>query len=154
MLGKCLWKIHQSNRREDSDTPSLALSALKAFQRAADRLPPRKGQQEPSLEPMYKGVFVINKLVELEELTQSDGASRIEKTLQQQKQFDSSNLPKYIEDMKWIDHIINVLKYLRGVDKARWHHRIAFKVCNSVGCRSRNGSLTTPLGRPAVISEA
>lgn len=75
MLGKCLWKLYFLPNIHDDQRAQLISETLRSFHNAVDRLPQRKdpARQEPVLEPIYKVIFVIHKLVEREEMTVSCG---------------------------------------------------------------------------------
>lgn len=69
MLGKCLWKMHNC----DEDVPVKArkishVDALDAFRRAIELLPGRRDSRHPekqlTLEPHYKLLSTVHKLVQ------------------------------------------------------------------------------------------
>ena len=67
MLGKCLWKCHLKSANPDQPGQfENAQHAMTAFQKALDIMPARKdpAKQELILEPIYKIIAVVHKLVE------------------------------------------------------------------------------------------
>lgn len=69
MLGKCLWKMH--NCSDELRGKALRVSyddALNAFKRAIELLPERRDNKhpgkDPTLEPHYKLISIIHKLVQ------------------------------------------------------------------------------------------
>lgn len=70
MLGKCLWKMHScgDDVRGKAQPPDVQY-ALDAFAHAIECLPGRKdSRQDPILEPHYKLVSVVHKLVQRRQL--------------------------------------------------------------------------------------
>lgn len=66
MLGKCLWKMHNCS---EYVRPKISyVEALDAFTRAIELLPERRDGRHPekqlTLEPHYKLVSVVHKLVQ------------------------------------------------------------------------------------------
>lgn len=69
MLGKCLWKMHNSSpelRGPGRHVPYTEV--LDSFTRAVELLPERRDnrhpEKDPTLEPHYKLVSVVHKLVQ------------------------------------------------------------------------------------------
>ena len=64
MLGKCLWKMHNFGRAQRISH----VEVLDAFRRAIELLPERRDnrhpEKDPTLEPHYKLVSVVHKLVQ------------------------------------------------------------------------------------------
>jgi hypothetical protein len=64
MLGKCLWKILPIQDEDDKDKRRRTVSSmLDSFERAIKTLPAREARRDPILEPHYKLVSVVHKLV-------------------------------------------------------------------------------------------
>jgi hypothetical protein len=70
MLGKCLWKMWTRSHDELSEPSRRPMyeEALESFSRAIKKLPGRDSRKEPILEPHYKLVSVVHKLVIAETL--------------------------------------------------------------------------------------
>ena len=70
MLGKCLWKMWTAQVKdlpEESTCPNFD-DVLDSFSQAINKLPSRDSRKEPILEPHYKLVSVVHKLVIAEAL--------------------------------------------------------------------------------------
>ena len=79
MLGKCFWKLHKiSSEQHNSDLPQFCRLALDAFTRAVETTPERKdtNRQDPILEPIYKLVSIVHKLVGFSEMDVSKSGLR------------------------------------------------------------------------------
>ena len=70
MLGKCLWKMHNCEDHVRGKARSLDFQqALDALVHAIECLPGRKdSRHDPILEPHYKLVSVVHKLVQKKQL--------------------------------------------------------------------------------------
>lgn len=73
MLGKCLWKMYNCSAEVRGRAPKIGfVHALEAFTRAIKLLPERRDnrhpEKQPTLEPHYKLVSVIHKLVQARRL--------------------------------------------------------------------------------------
>lgn len=80
MIGKCFWKLHQvTSEQTDSDLPQFCRLALDAFTRAVETAPERKdvNRQDPVLEPIYKLVSMVHKLVGFSEMDVSKSKHKI-----------------------------------------------------------------------------
>ena len=67
MLGKCVWKMYLEAGDPEDSRHEIADKVLEVFNLAVEKLPQRKdpARQEPTLEPIYKVVFVVHRLVTL-----------------------------------------------------------------------------------------
>jgi hypothetical protein len=130
MLAKSLWKMWTA----DYNAALQAMSAgtappvrngpsweevISPIVGAIERLPDKKGKSgEPILEPHYKLVSIVHKLVKRRAIDHSQGAEVLSNT------FYSQNIgsPENYDD--WERYILAVVKALRTADKSSWHHRI------------------------------
>jgi hypothetical protein len=65
MLGKCLWKILNHPTNLQSEFPLVAINdPIRCFVEAVNTVPERRDRQEPILEPHYKLVSIVHKLVQ------------------------------------------------------------------------------------------
>ncbi|KAJ8058222.1 hypothetical protein OCU04_012418 [Sclerotinia nivalis] len=132
MLGKCQWKMIASAREEWCDKPPTNVPTmdmvLSAFVRAIETCPkPSKSSQEPILEPHYKLVSLVHKLVARGEMEFQDAA----KLLQDQPYGPRKGDPFVIEsDEDWEIFILACFRQLRNADKPHWHHRMIARVAN------------------------
>lgn len=134
MLGKCLWKMFCKAADEwdpavQATKPSVD-EVLRAFINAIKTVPrPRDSRQEPILEPHYKLVSIVHKLVMKGEL-QPQAAADI---LQEQPYATGRGDPEVIESLEeWQAYILESLRHLRGLDKQHWHHRMIARYANII----------------------
>jgi hypothetical protein len=74
MLGKCLWKMWTSPAEDlppNAKRPEFD-DALECIARAIEKLPSRDSRKDPILEPHYKLVSMVHKLVTVEALEVRD----------------------------------------------------------------------------------
>lgn len=126
MLGKCYWKMFcqpedEYNPNTTASKPTMDL-LLDTFANAATTVPkPRDSRQEPILEPHYKLVSVVHKLVMMRAM-KPQAASDF---LQQQPYAVRKGETISIEDAEeWDSYILSSLRNLRSMDKQHWHHRM------------------------------
>lgn len=130
MLGKCLWKAYYKVSDEWVATervtkPSMQ-SILNAFVKAIETVPrPKDSRQEPILEPHYKLVSIVHKLVTKGDLHPQAGAD----LLQEQPYKIRKGEHVTIESLEeWEPFILESLRHLRNADKQHWHHRMIARV--------------------------
>lgn len=132
MIGKCLWKmfnkaVDEWDAKDRASRPSVQ-SVLNAFVKAIRTAPKQKdSRQEPILEPHYKLVSVVHKLVMLKEMEMQDAAN----LLQQQPYAILKGEPVTITNLEeWDAFILDSLRHLRNADKQHWHHRMVARVAD------------------------
>lgn len=132
MQGKCLWKAYfkvSDEWAEDKGVvkPSLQ-SILNAFVKAIDTVPrPKDSRQDPILEPHYKLVSVVHKLVMNGDMEAQAGAD----LLQEQPFKIRKGESIAIRDLEeWEPFILESLRHLRNADKQHWHHRMIARVAS------------------------
>jgi hypothetical protein len=126
MLGKCLWKMYTASDeiREGQKAPSLQ-EVMDCFTRAIETLPNRRdSRKEPTLEPHYKLVSIVNKLVRRGDINAAAGAEVLRATSY------ASKVTLETDEDSWEHYVLNVLKNLRAADKSGWHHRMTARVRN------------------------
>ncbi|KAF8857800.1 hypothetical protein BDZ45DRAFT_623207 [Acephala macrosclerotiorum] len=134
MLGKCLWKMYCKAHEEWDEKlratrPSVDL-VLRAFVNAIKHVPkPRDSRQEPILEPHYKLVSIIHKLIMMRAMEPQAGAD----LLQQQPFAIRKGEEVKIENLEeWEPFVLESLQHLRNSDKQHWHHRMVARAANIV----------------------
>ncbi|KAM3066377.1 Histone transcription regulator 3 [Clarireedia jacksonii] len=135
MLGKCEWKMITRSQEEwehkgpPSNLPTIDM-ILKHFVRAIETCPkPRDSRQEPVLEPHYKLVSLVHKLVSRGEMEPQAAA----KLLQEQPYGPRKGDPFVISDEEdWEIFILACFRQLRNADKPHWHHRMIARVANII----------------------
>ncbi|KAK5129708.1 hypothetical protein LTR08_002952 [Meristemomyces frigidus] len=130
MLGKCLWKMHAA---EDTvrgrDVAPSAEQVLEVFVRAIELLPDKKDgreKREPVLEPHYKLVAIVHKLVGRGELSLEQARGALEHTPYAR----TVTFPREMDG--WVSHVLAVLKTLRAADKSNWHHRMIARAAHII----------------------
>jgi tetratricopeptide (TPR) repeat protein len=130
MLAKSLWKMWAANYAAVADAASsgTALSVQRGpsweevidpVVGAIERLPDKKGRSgEPILEPHYKLVALVHKLVQRKAIDHQKGAEVLSNS------FYSKNIGHPGSMDAWEQYILAVVKALRTADKSSWHHRI------------------------------
>ena len=122
-LGKCLWKLfgRPGNFSIDHRLP------VNAFVRAIECVPEKRDSRHPDrdviLEPHYKLVSVVHKLVRDRHIHPEEGAQVLQISPHTRKA--SLNDP---ED--WTAFVLSVLKTLRAADKQNWHHRMVARAAH------------------------
>jgi hypothetical protein len=131
MIGKCRWKMYSKggddSGRDPSSKPSVE-SVLSAFVKAIQTVPkPRDSRQEPILEPHYKLVSIVHKLVIHGAMEPQDGAN----LLQQQPYAIRKGEHVDINDQEdWEPFVLESFRHLRNADKQHWHHRMIARVAS------------------------
>ncbi|KAI9644608.1 Histone transcription regulator 3 [Ciborinia camelliae] len=134
MLVKCQWKMIGIAREEWPTNPPANVPTvdmvLSTLVRAIELCPkPTKSSQEPVLEPHYKLVSLVHKLVARKEMEFQDAA----KLLQDQPYGPRKSDPFVIEsDEDWEIFILACFRQLRNSDKQHWHHRMIARVANII----------------------
>jgi hypothetical protein len=141
MLGKCLRKISSTQDEDEGDKRQRTVSAmLDSFETAIKTLPAREARRDPILEPHYKLVSVVHKLVSrgivevcspffdkcLFNRDQREAACEALKATP----YANKVYPPTDSEGGWDEYVIQILKNLRSADKAGWHHRMTARVGN------------------------
>ncbi|RFU73309.1 histone transcription regulator 3 [Trichoderma arundinaceum] len=130
MLAKCYWKMYQTPEEEldskDKDTRIGVNTVLKALKDAVSvAYNARKSRSsDPILEPHYKIVSIVHKLVMRGDLPAKEAAE----LLSEQPfgvQFKADDIfASFTEPEDWEEYIIPSLVKLKEKDKSNWQHRI------------------------------
>lgn len=128
MLSKCLWKMYQKrvdtlcgkDKRARPTIQAIVVALEKAIEVVSLLPKPRHGQ-DPILEPHYKIVSVLYKLVGREEMMPQVAAD----ILQRQPYGLHRGDKVTIDD--WESYLIEILRHLRDKDKSHWQHRIIMR---------------------------
>ncbi len=126
MLGKCLWKM-LTNPEPDSRRRVLAEEALDAFSEAIENLPERKDSRaDHILEPHFKLVSVVHKLVHRKMLTPLQGSEALQATLW------ARNVHIAEDEDSWEPYVLEILRKIGHADKSNWHHRIIARTAHVI----------------------
>ncbi|KAL1960935.1 hypothetical protein VTO42DRAFT_5919 [Malbranchea cinnamomea] len=124
MFSKCLWKMFNSEEQATGSHRTIEPDdILESLLDAIDSLPQKK---DPVLEPHFKFVSVIHKLVKRGILQPRDASERLLATPW------GKNLSAVDEMTSWKPFILDVLKNLQNADKANWHHRIVARAARVI----------------------
>ena len=134
MLGKCLWKMKMF--KHDSPIPGRATrpssqQVLNSFIRAIELIPDEKRKdsrekREPVLEPHYKLVSIVHKLLNHGHISLEQAKEALENT-------PYASTVKFPEELGgWVAYVLGVLKALRATDKSNWHHRMVDRAARIV----------------------
>lgn len=130
MLGKSLWKIHSSSYTTTQETSVGLQEALEAFSMAIQCVPEKRDSRHPDrdpvLEPHYKLVSVVHKLVQRRIISPEDGCRYLDATPY------AAKVPHVEDPDAWEGYIISVLNKLRAADKANWHHRMVARAAHVI----------------------
>jgi hypothetical protein len=127
MLGKCLWKMHTASDEISSQmNKPTSQDVIEAFTRAIEVLPRKDGRKEPVLEPHYKLVSIVHKLVQRKELSHA-AAGEILQTSHYLKDIDAIS-----DTDEWGPYVLQVLKTIRTADKSGWHHRMTARAARII----------------------
>lgn len=130
MLGKCLWKIYSSGNPSAQDAPAGLQEALEAFTMAIQCVPEKRDNRHPDrdpvLEPHYKLVSVVHKLVQRRIISPEEGCRHLDATPY------AAKVPHVEDPDAWEGFIISVLNKLRAADKANWHHRMVARAAHVI----------------------
>lgn len=131
MLSKCLWKMYQKplaalEMKDIKSQPTIktVIGAMEKTIEVVSLLPKPRHGQDPVLEPHYKIVSVLHKLVVLRRVTFPFAAE----ILQRQPYAIQRGQKVTIESSDdWDSHVVELLRHLRDKDKSHWQHRIIMR---------------------------
>ena len=131
MVAKCLWKMYQKppeeldeKNRRHRPTVRTVLDALEKSIAVVASLPKPRHGQDPILEPHYKILSVVHKLVLRGDLEIAEAAE----ILQRQPWSPDRGKTIPIDNAgDWEAYVIRSLRFLRDKDKSNWQHRLIMR---------------------------
>ncbi|KAI8154437.1 Histone transcription regulator 3 [Colletotrichum sp. SAR 10_70] len=130
MLTKCLWKMYQKpvdqlseKNRQTRPSVDYLISALEHAVEVVAAVP-KSRHSDPILEPHYKIVSIVHKLVIRNDLTWQEGADILSRQPFGMELGDDITMND-VED--WEEYVIRNLHHLRDKDKSNWQHRIIMR---------------------------
>ncbi|KAL1879678.1 hypothetical protein VTK73DRAFT_6853 [Phialemonium thermophilum] len=150
MLAKCLWKMYQKpadslDEKDRSNQPTVdrVIQALEKTVEVVSALPKPRHGQDPILEPHYKILSIVHKLVVRGDLEAQAGFD----ILQRQPYAPALGENFTVKNSKeWETYMIKSLRHLRDKDKSNWQHRLVIRharvLFDDCDDDSRNGQLT------------
>ncbi|KAI0160847.1 hypothetical protein GGR52DRAFT_149031 [Hypoxylon sp. FL1284] len=131
MVAKCLWKMYRTpltslDHRDRRDRPSLEalIDALEKAVEVVFALPKPRHGQDPILEPHYKIVSIMHKLVMRGDLAPQEAADILQR---QPFAIQSGQKVEMKELEEWEPYVIKTLSHLREKDRSNWQHRIIMR---------------------------
>ncbi|OAX84125.1 hypothetical protein ACJ72_01514 [Emergomyces africanus] len=126
MLSKCLWKMFCcDDATRGSHSPVEVDDVLDSLVDAIEALPSKRdSRSDPILEPHFKLVSIVHKLVHGGFLKPEDARERLLTTPYARK--------VSLNNGEWKPYILEVLKALRNADKSNWHHRIVLRAAHII----------------------
>ncbi|KAI0803915.1 hypothetical protein GGR55DRAFT_660204 [Xylaria sp. FL0064] len=128
MYSKCLWKMYQKPLtaldpvdQRSKPTVQMVIKALEQSVKVVSALPKPRHGQDPILEPHYKIVSVVHKLVLLDDLQPQEAADILQR---QPYAIDNGERVEITDLGDWEGHVIKTLTHLREKDRSNWQHRI------------------------------
>ncbi|PBP23574.1 putative transcriptional corepressor [Diplocarpon rosae] len=133
MIGKCQWKMfcracEEWDPKVKATKPAME-SVLSSFSNAIKKAPRHNAnsRSEPVLEPHYKLVSVVHKLVLMQAMPAQDAAD----LLQKQPSAPLKGEAVVVDTPEsWDSYILSNLRHLRALDKQHWNHRMVARVAN------------------------
>lgn len=130
MVSKCLWKMYQkpvetlsAKDKKARPTVQKIVDALEKTIEVVSKLPKPRHGQDPILEPHYKIVSILHKLVSREDMAPQEAAD----ILQRQPYAVRRGEKITIESDDWEEYVVEHLRHLRDKDKSHWQHRIIMR---------------------------
>lgn len=131
MLSKCLWKMYSTNDWELAEKDIKAKPTIQALVATLEKtievvslLPKPRHGQDPVLEPHYKIVSILYKLVKRQEMTPQAAADILQRQPYALHRGDKVTIEQVDE---WESYLVEILRHLRDKDKSHWQHRIIMR---------------------------
>ncbi|CCC07064.1 unnamed protein product [Sordaria macrospora k-hell] len=131
MIAKCLWKMYQKpveeldeKNRRGRPSVQAVIKALEKTVEVVRALPKPRHGQDPILEPHYKILSVINKLVTRGDLPRQEAADILQRQPFAPGRGEQVTLENH-ED--WHEYMLRYMRHLRDKDKSNWQHRMIIR---------------------------
>lgn len=124
MFSKCLWKMYQKDDGGSPTLPQLFTALHDAAATAAAM--PKSRHSDPVLEPHYKVLSVVHKLV----MNVAIDGERAGEILAEQPfglVFDKEDKTELNDNATWVAYVLRNLRHLRDKDKSNWQHRLIMR---------------------------
>ena len=127
-LGKCLWKMFESPENQDKRNVRPE-EVLEAFVDAVDASPKKEKATDYVLEPHFKLVSIVHKMVHRKHIKPQIGRDWLQAT-----RFAHEVVLAIDEDgdPDWERYVLDILKKLIVADKQHWHHRIVARAAHVI----------------------
>lgn len=130
MLTKCYWKMYQTPDekldKKDQNARITKDKVLETLTKAIDvaHKARRSRNSDPILEPHYKIVTILHKLVARKDIPASEAASILSSQPLGIKIKPDDHFASFSKPEDWEEYTIRNLTKLREKDRQNWHHRI------------------------------
>ncbi|OTB01683.1 hypothetical protein M426DRAFT_212721 [Hypoxylon sp. CI-4A] len=131
MVAKCIWKMYQKpptslDHRDRRDRPTMqtVISTLEKAVEVVAALPKPRHGQDPILEPHYKIVSIMHKLVMRGDIGPQEAADILQR---QPYAINDGEAVEISESEDWEPYVIKTLGHLREKDRSNWQHRIIMR---------------------------
>ena len=131
LRGKVLWKMHSCSDEVLNGRKRLQYQpVIDTFVRAIKCVPDKKDSRHPDkpmiLEPHYKLLSVVHKMVLERVMTPQQGCRTLKATQYARR------VPNVQDSEEWVDYVQEVLKALRSADKSNWQHRMVARAAKII----------------------
>ena len=131
MLGKVLWKMHSCSVEILNGAKRIHHQAvIDALVQAIKCVPDKKDSRHPDkpsiLEPHYKLLSVVHKLVMAKTCSPQQGCRILRAT------HYAERVPDVHDSDEWVDYMQEVLRALRSADRSNWHHRMVARAAQTI----------------------
>lgn len=133
MLAKCYWKMFTTQNADLDSTDQRARvdahTVLNAIRKSVEvAYNARKSKRsEPILEPHYKIVSILHKMVKRGDLPAKEAATVLSEQPLAVPVHDDDHFAAFAEPEDWEEYTIGNLTKLRDKDKSNWQHRIIMR---------------------------
>lgn len=136
MLAKCYWKMYMTPEadldRKDMESRVELKTLVDTLKKSVDVAynASRSRRSEPILEPHYKIVSILHKLVLKGDIPSKDAAAILSDRPLGVALDPEDHFASFAEPEDWEEYIIRNLTKLREKDKSNWQHRIIMRHAN------------------------
>ncbi|ELR06157.1 Histone transcription regulator 3 [Pseudogymnoascus destructans] len=142
MLGKCYWKMFtrvedEPDARARAGRPTVA-ALVQVLERAIETVPkPRDSRSDPTLEPHYKIVTVMHKLVQFRQIDAQEAANILQR---QHYPIKKGEQVVITDDASWEAYIVECVRHLRNLDRSNWQHRFIARSAHLIYDNNEQGN--------------
>ncbi|OQV03409.1 hypothetical protein CLAIMM_08457 [Cladophialophora immunda] len=122
---KCLWKMFRSAENQGRVS---AEAVIEAIIEAIEALPKKEKTNEPILEPHFKLVSIVHKMLSTQKISRAQAFQY----LQASRYAQGVPLSEDQEGVDWVPYMLDILKKLGHADKSNWHHRITDRAAHVI----------------------
>ncbi|KAL8411962.1 hypothetical protein RB596_001279 [Gaeumannomyces avenae] len=134
MYSKCLWKMYQTpdddlqeKIRLTKPTKEDLVQSLEKSVEVVSLLPKPRHGQDPILEPHYKLLTILYKLVARGDTTAQEAANILQRQPHALRRGEEILIGDSDDAEDWDEFIIKYLRQLRDKDKSNWQHRMIIR---------------------------